>query len=271
MRRQTSFGYRCIAWAIASACCAAGAANAANSTDATDPADAKSDSDWKVSIGPGLYLFPKFPGSSRLSVLPFPVQDISWRDRVFSQGPDVLGVNVLRGENYHLGMSVSFDFQSRSASDDARLKGLPDVHYGPKLRLFGDYTWWAFTGAAAVYQDIGGTGQGLTAMADMYVSAPIGKLLLSMGPGLTWANATYTRTLFGVSQQESLSSGLPRYDTASGLRDVHFNVNANYEFSRHWSANVTAVVGRLERFAAGSPITERRLDLNGMASVLYRF
>jgi MipA family protein len=234
-------------------------------------ADKESDSDWKLSAGPGMYLFPKFPGSSQIQVLPFPVQDISWRDRIFSQGPDVLGVNVLRGENYHLGMSVSFDFQSRSASDDARLKGLPDVHYGPKLRLFGDYTWWAFTGMAAVYQDIGGTGQGMTAMADLLVSAPIGKLLLSMGPGLTWANATYTRTFFGVDGRDSYASGLPVYATGSGLRDVHFNVDATYEFSPRWSANLAVVVGRLERYAAGSPITERRLDLNGMASVMYKF
>jgi outer membrane scaffolding protein for murein synthesis (MipA/OmpV family) len=252
----------CIPLVVASACLATGAAHAEE-----PPAD----SDWKISVGPGLYVFPKFPGSSQFQVLPFPVQDISWKDRLFSQGPDVLGVNVLRGEDYHVGMSVSFDFQSRSSSDDARLKGLPDVHYGPKLRLFADYTWWAFTGAAAVYQDIAGTGQGLTAMADLFVSAPIGNMLISAGPGLTWANATYTRTLFGVTPQESAASGLPHYDTASGLRDVHFNVNASYKISQHWSANVAAVVGRLERYAAGSPITERRLDLNGVASVLYRF
>ncbi|WP_144107597.1 MipA/OmpV family protein [Paraburkholderia sp. BCC1886] len=234
-------------------------------------AEPQTDSDWKMSVGPGLYIFPKFPGSSRLQVLPFPVQDISWKDLVFSQGPDVLGVNALHGENYHVGASLSFDFQSRSSSDDVRLKGLPDVHYGPKLRLFADYTWWAFTGAAAVYQDIGGTGQGMTAMIDFFVSAPIGKLLISVGPGLTWVNGAYTRTFFGVSQQESAASQLPGYATGSGLRDVHFNVNATYEITPHWSANVGAVVGRLERYAAGSPVTERRLDLNGMACVAYRF
>jgi len=233
--------------------------------------EAQATNDWKISVGPGLYVFPKYPGSSKLQLLPFPMQDISWKERVFSQGPDVLGVNALLGANYHVGASVSFDFQSRSASDDARLKGLPDVHYGPKLRLFGDYTWWAFTGAAAVYQDIGGTGQGLTAMADFVVSAPLGKLLVSVGPGLTWANAAYTNTFFSVNPQESAASGLPRYATSSGLRDVHFNVNATYRFDSHWSGSVAAVIGRLQRSAASSPITERRLDLNGMASVLYRF
>jgi MipA family protein len=252
-------------------CALAGISQAARAADAANAADTKPDSDWKISAGPGVYFFPRFPGSSQIRVLPIPVQDISWKDTVFSQGTDVLGVNVLHGENYHVGASVSFDFQSRSASDDARLEGLPDVHWGPKLRLFADYTWWAVTGAASVYQDIGGTGQGLTATADLYMSAPVGKLLISAGPGLTWANATYTRTFFGVSPQQSAASGLPSYATSSGLRDVHFNVNATYEFNPHWSANAAVVVGRLERNAAGSPITERRLDLNGMASVLYKF
>lgn len=261
----TSIAYRRVALATSVMC------GLMSMADVAKGAEPQADGDWKISIGPGMYIFPQFPGSSRLQVLPFPVQDISWKDRVFSQGPDVLGVNALRGENYHVGMSLSFDFQSRTSSDDARLKGLPDVHYGPKLRLFADYTWWAFTGAAAVYQDIAGTGQGMTAMADFFVSAPLGKVLVSMGPGLTWANGTYTQTFFGVSPQESAASQLPQYATGSGLRDVHFNVNATYEFTSHWSANIAAVVGRLESFAAGSPITERRLDLNGMASVAYRF
>jgi MipA family protein len=266
---RTAAGNGSFACAAALACALLGWTGAASGAE--EQTQAQVDSDWKISIGPGVYVFPEFPGSSRLQVLPFPVQDISWKDRVFSQGPDVLGVNALHGDNYHLGMSLSFDFQSRSASDDARLKGLPDVHVGPKLRLFGDYTWWAFTGAAAVYQDIAGTGQGLTATVDMLMSAPLGKLLVSMGPGLTWANATYTQTFFGVTPAQSAASQLPRYATSSGLRDVHFNVDATYEISRHWSVNLAAVVGRLERFAAGSPITERRLDLNGVGSVAYRF
>ncbi len=107
---------------------------------------------------PGLIVTPTFPGSSSLKVYALPAQDISWNDRIFSQGPDVLGANVLRGHDYHVGASISFDFQSRTSSDDPRLHGLANVHWGPKLRLFADYTWWAFTGSVALYQDIGGTG-----------------------------------------------------------------------------------------------------------------
>jgi MipA family protein len=92
-----------------------------------------------------------------------------------------------------------------------------------------------------------------------------------MGPGLTWVNGTYTQTFFCVTAQESAASQLSRYATGSGLRDVHFNVDASYEITPHWSASIAGVVGRLQRFAASRPITERRLDLNAMASVAYRF
>ncbi|MDR5814234.1 MipA/OmpV family protein [Caballeronia sp. LZ033] len=103
------------------------------------------------------------------------------------------------------------------------------------------------------------------------MSAPVGKWLFSMNPGLTWAIGEYTRTFFGITPQESAASGVPRYDTGAGLRDVHFNVSATGTLSRHWSANIAAVAVRLEHDAAGSPVTERRLDLNGTASLLYRF
>nr|WP_244118036.1 cytochrome ubiquinol oxidase subunit I [Burkholderia gladioli] len=74
-------------------------------------------SPWKITIGPGVYVAPQYPGSRHLKAYPFPALDISYRDRFFSQGPDVLGWNVLSsGDTYHLGMAVSFDFQSRDAA-----------------------------------------------------------------------------------------------------------------------------------------------------------
>ena len=71
-------------------------------------------------------MFPEFPGSSQIKFLPFPVRDISWKETVFSQDPDVFGVNALHGENYHIGASVSLDFQSRKSSDNPRLQGMPE-------------------------------------------------------------------------------------------------------------------------------------------------
>ncbi|UVS84190.1 MipA/OmpV family protein [Burkholderia glumae] len=228
-------------------------------------------SPWKITVGPGVYVAPQYPGSRHLKAYPFPALDISYRDTFFSQGPDVLGWNVLHSDTYHLGAAISFDFQSRDANDDGRLRGLPDVHDGPKLKLFADYTVWAFTGALAVYRDVVGYGQGTTASADLYASLPLKGWLFSVGPGLTWANGAYTRTLFGISPSESAASGLPQYGTGAGIRDIHLNFYMTHDFSRHWVGTVNSTLGRLQRFAANSPITQRRTEWTTFASLGYRF
>ncbi|WP_321798734.1 MipA/OmpV family protein [Caballeronia sp. J97] len=234
-------------------------------------APAQPESPWKISIGPGVYVAPAYPGAGRLKAYPFPSLDISYRDRIFSQGMDVLGVNVLSADNYHVGASISFDFQSRDVSDDPRLRGLGNVDVGPKLRLFADYTVWAFTGAAAVYQDISGNGQGLTATGDLYASLPLPGWLFSVGTGLTWANSVYTRTLFGVSAAQSAASGLPQYGTGAGVRDVHVSFYASHDFSKHWVGSMNVTLGRLVHYAANSPITESRRELTAFAALNYRF
>ncbi len=108
--------------------------------DASAAADTSTSGPWKVSIGPALMVSPKYPGSRAFQVLPLPSLDISYDDRIFSQGLDVLGINLLKGPAYHFGTAISFDFQSRNESDDPRLHGLGNVHYGPKLKVFADYS-----------------------------------------------------------------------------------------------------------------------------------
>jgi outer membrane protein len=86
-----------------------------------------------------------------------------------------------------------------------------------------------------------------------------------------WANAVYNRTLFGVSASQSAASGLPVYDTSSGIRDIHLNTYVSCDFSKKWVSSVSLTAGRLEHNAGNSPITERRTELNFLAAVNYRF
>lgn len=66
-------------------------------------------------------------------------------------------------------------------------------------------------------------------------------------------------------------SGLPAFSTNAGVRDVHLNAYVSYDFSKHWAGSVAATLGRLQHYAAESPITERRVELNTLASINYRF
>ncbi|WP_243468883.1 MipA/OmpV family protein [Paraburkholderia sp. PGU19] len=247
------------------------AITAAASTDPDAVAAAQPVSKWKIGVGPGLIITPQYPGSHELRYIPYPALDISWDDRVFSQGPDVLGLNVLRSKDYHVGAALSFDFQSRQEKDDPHLHGLGNVDGSPKLKVFADYTVWAFTGSVALYQDLAGHGQGKYVTTDLYASLPAGGWLFSVGPGFTWADALYTRTFFGVSSKQSSASGLPAFNTGAGVRDVHLNGYVSYDFSKHWTSSVAVTLGRLQHYAADSPITERRTELNVLASVNYKF
>ena len=235
-------------------------------------ANVDSASKWKISIGPGLMVSPKYPGSRSMAVLPLPSLDVSYDDRIFSQGLDLLGVNLLKGDSYHVGTAISFDFQSRKESDDSRLRGLGNVQAGPKLKVFADYSVSFLTGSVAAMQDIAGTGQGLLVSTDLAENVPVtSRLLVSAGPGVTWANAVYTRTLFGVSARQSAASGITAYGTSSGVRDVHLNGYASYDFTPHWTGSVACTVGKLRRYAANSPITERRTEINIFAALNYKF
>ena len=229
-------------------------------------------SKWKVSIGPAVMVTPKYPGSKQYEALPLPSLDISYDDRFFSQGLDVLGVNALKSDAYHVGAALNFDFVSRKESADPRLHGLGNVDAGPKLKVFADYSVSLLTGSVALYQDIGGNGQGMQITTDLAANLPVtDRLLFSFGPGFTWANSVYARTLFGVSPQQSAASGMQAYDAHSGVRDIHHNAYTSYDFTKHWSASLLVTAGWLQNFAANSPITERRMEWNGFAAVNYRF
>lgn len=239
------------------------------------PSGTTDTSKWRISIGPGMMISPEYPGSRALNVLPLPSLDIAYdNDRIFSQGLDVLGVNWLKNDSdtYHVGTSISFDFQSRNESDDPHLHGLGNVHAGPKLKLFADYSYSFLMGSIATFQDIAGTGQGLLVSADLAANLPLtSRWLVSIGPGVTWANSVYTRTLFGVSSQQSAASGLPAYSTSSGIRDIHVNTYTSFDFTPHWTGSVACTIGKLQRYAGGSPITEQRTELNIFTALNYKF
>jgi outer membrane protein len=237
-----------------------------------DPVTPVTPDEWKISVGPGLMLSPKYPGARELRVLPIPSLDISYDDRIFSQGLDFLGVNVLKGDAYHVGAALSLDFQSRDESADAHVHGLGNVDEGPKLKLFADYSVSFLTGSVAAYQDIAGTGQGLLVSTDLAANLPVTPaLLFSLGPGVTWANSEYTQSLFGVNGRQSAASGLPVFNTSAGIRDVHFNAYVSYDLSKKWVASIDVTAGRLQHDAARSPITERTTELNVVAALNYRF
>jgi outer membrane protein len=123
-----------------------------------------------------------------------------------------------------------------------------------------------------VNSDIAGKNQGTLARLDVSYFVPVNShLILSVGPGITWASNEYTQTFFGVTAAQSANSGLPTYNADGGLNSVRLSAAALYRFNRHWSGSASVSVSELRGDAANSPITQSTTRNVFFAGALYRF
>jgi len=226
---------------------------------------------WHVAVGPGIYVAPRYPGSSQLLVFPIVYQDIDYRGRFFSRGFDFLGVYAVNNVTVQAGADFQLDPTWRHSSDAPKLARLDNVDPTVRARAFVQATYSLATLSVDLAQDIAGQRQGLLANVDLLFSAPLGQWLLSVGPGTTWADSTYMQTFFGISPAQAGVSGLPVHPVDSGLREWHVNLYATGKISQHWSAALSVTYARLIGDAASSPVTSGRGQLTTMAALTWQF
>jgi len=111
---------------------------------------------------------------------------------------------------------------------------------------------------------------GLTGMLPL-----LRRLVVSATGTVTWANARYTRSYFGVDAEQSataLSFGsvVPTFAAGAGLRDASLALSAILRLDRHWSVQSIARTEVLLGDAGRSPLTERRMQLTFGGFIAYR-
>lgn len=232
---------------------------------------------WRVSLGAGLDYVPKFPGSDGHKILPLPFVAASYGRFFFGAFPGAaslagVGMNLYRDRHWRLGAALSAGLAERKESDDPRLRGLGDVDRTASAGLALAYTQdWYVLGASAL-TDILNRGHGtLVTFNALGRHRASDRLTLFGGPGLTWADARYTRTFFGVSADQSAASGLPEFGTHPGFNSARLGLGAGYRIDERWSALGFASLSALLGDAVNSPITESRSQYFLGVAVFYRF
>jgi outer membrane scaffolding protein for murein synthesis (MipA/OmpV family) len=235
-------------------------------------ADVPVDPGTYLSVGPGIYLQPTYPGASGTRGFFLPYIDAEYHDWLYSNAADLLGVYAYKTPTTQMGAAIQYDFTERLNKDDARFRFLRDVRATPRIKLFASHTIGLLTGDVNVATDVAGRDQGTLAQANLSLAIPfVPKFFFSVGPGLTWANSTYMQSFFGITPGQSLVSQLPAYDARAGIVDLHINALANYTISKRWSLGTTTYWARLHGDADGSPITQRRSQLTVIAFLAYTF
>lgn len=220
--------------------------------------------DWRVVLGVAAEDEPVYPGARATRVEGGPVVNIRYRDLAFFSIGEGLGVNILRGRYYRVGVAVGVDRGRRVPDDYSNLHGLGDIAIAPYLKLFGSYVVskdFPMVIQTDVRQLFGGAAGALGDL-EAYVPLPGSsrKFVMFLGPSITWADHRYLQKEFGVTQTQSLASGDPIFNVHGGTNSVGLGFSATYFITQHWLLNSDAAYSRLRGSAAESPITETRVQ-----------
>jgi len=224
--------------------------------------DAKSSkSQWIVTLGGSVEYGPSYEGSKHLSFSGMPSFDFRRLGEAAEYGApdDNIDYGLFDIGGVEIGPVVGLR-GGRTAFDDSELQGLHAVQWNLDAGVFVQY--WPIEDRlrvrAETRQALWG-GHGL--LADLYLDwfQPLGdRWLLSAGPRLSLANATYMRNNFGVSAEEAANNGhVEAFDANGGLKSIGFTVAATYMLSPAWSVQIYDKYSRLVGDAADSPITSR--------------
>ena len=94
---------------------------------------------------------------------------------------------------------------------------------------------------------------------------------LRVGVNANWASADYMQAYFGVSTEQSVTSGLPAYDAAASIRSYALLSSWTHIFDKHWLSNLALVNKQLAGSALNSPLVQTKSAYSVSYVVLYLF
>lgn len=176
-----------------------------------------------------------------------------------------LSLNVLDNQNFQLGPVLSYRFGRDDDVDDVVVKNMEEIDDTVDLGIFAAYVWrdanprHRLIVSGEVLFDVGDVYNGWMAAAGARYWYPVNKPIdVMIGLGATYGNSQFMDTYFGVSSPDAVRTGLTRFDTDSGFRDVNIPVAVVFHYSINWHIGVGAKYYILVNDASDSPITDDR-------------
>lgn len=229
-------------------------------------------------LGPGLRSQPAYDGSDSQRVEFVPVVRYFGQPWFVRSTQGVLegGARIELAPGLHAGAQLAYEpGRKASKSDFLDNHNVPDVDRGASVgvHLEWDHTFgpMPITLLARARQN---TDSDLGAQADLRLSAGVyrgGRFAAGVFTQATWANAKSTDSFYGITPQESVTTGLPAYHAGSGLLFASVGVLWSVDLSQKWIVVGSVESRHLEGDAADSPLAERGSNYYASAGLAYRF
>jgi outer membrane protein len=255
------------------------------------------DGSYDMYLGMGLVLRPIYEGAEKHKKAALPVMQVQWSNGAFLSGMSVgwhlsdqpqqdFGPLVaLEPSRSPSGLSNSIDppryFQSDvvgpaygAAKTSNKLVGLDNIQ--AKL-LYGGFYHFSFgqnlRQTNVILFGAGNDKNGLRVSSDLRYSFPDlpAHHRLTVGIGVNAVNQAYAQSYFGVSDAEANRSLNRSFRPKAGIKDVHLEVNWNWNLSSSWLITSRMQLGQLVGSASDSPLVERRTNVTASSALAYRF
>ena len=229
-----------------------------------------------ISLGGGVNLKPKFPGSDEIGISPLPYFDIRREGAPLSfEAPDEgIGMGLIGGDEAGPEFGPTIQFMGKRQEEDV---GAPvgDVGFTVEVGAFAqafltDNVRVRVEGRKGLGGHEGFTGD----ISADFVLRDRDTYVFSIGPRARWADNDYHDAYFGVTAPVALASGLPVYNPGAGFHSVGLVAGFTQMLGRRVGLYTHAGYDRLIGDAADSPIVRNygsRDQFSGGVALFFTF
>ncbi|MEL0580160.1 MipA/OmpV family protein [Pectobacterium punjabense] len=227
-----------------------------------------SDSTASVGVSAGISVGPYRNYSNKVTPLPM----IAYEGSNFFIRGAKSGLKLYDSKSDEISLSASllpFSFKPKDAERDS-LKNLNERKHSAIAGL----SWihnadWGFTSVTAG-QRITGNKKGVIMTAEYGYPFQLGDTTLLVSTGLEYNNSEMNKNYFGISSEESIRSGLRRYNPGSGV-SPYLDLLATYPLTNSVDISAGARLTRLSDAIYNSPMVDDRYMKSFFSSISYNF
>lgn len=180
---------------------------------------------------------------------------------------------LVDNEQWRLGAGLSLG-GGRDSGDDPMLQGLPEVRRSLRGRLTLLYRFdEALHLRSVLSTDLLGRGGGSTWENSLNYGLRVAeRSVLTLGVGLTLADATFMRSYLGVpASAAGVTTALPAYRPGAGLHSLHAGVELKTALTRHWLGVAGLGYSSLQGDARRSPLALEPSGYSVSLGLAYRY
>lgn len=253
-----------------------------------DLAIAEEHPDWDLQIGAGIAYLPDYSGARASSPRLRLWGDGAYRTPDFGTfaidsgsltiDPELrwdfvdkrdLGFGVLVG--YRSGRSDTSPGFASANGGSARLAGQPNIRGSIDAGIEGHVAVFGVPLFAQVRSATSGP-QGALVNIGIYLPQSLGSAFeLTLLPTVTWANGREMRAFYGVSAEQSTTTGFAAYNPPAGWENAALEAVGDWRIGIGWHLIASVAYQRLLGNAAASPLVQTRNQASALAGIAWSF